>query len=481
MTKRLFLPFICLLAGLLSACTDDEQFTTSASARLLFSADTVRLDTIFSGVPSAAKSLWAFNQASDGVRIKSVSQQNGAASGFRVNVDGIYLSPASNYTATDLEVRHRDSLRVFIELTAPTQDATEPQLTEDELVFTLESGVEQKVNLRAFAWDAVELRDLHVDDDYTLDGGGRPVLVRGGISVDSVATLTIAPGQTIYFDQTAGIHVYGTLKAMGTPTAPIVMRGSRLDHMFDYLPYDRVPGQWQGILLYGSSYDNELSYTDIHSTYSGVVADSSDVAREKLHLFASTIHNCQGYGLWATNCNVRLENSQLSNVLNDCLRLDGGVATVNGTTLAQFYPFDGNRGVALRFNVGQGLNFDMKNSLVTGYADDQMMGDPGTDSTLTFSYHFANTVLRTPAVTTADSVYFNDVVFEDIEDTTSTGIKHFLNIDTDNLIYDFRLSEKSAAIGVASPQTSLPTDRDGNARVTEKPAAGAYERIKSEE
>ena len=29
----------------------------------------------------------------------------------------------------------------------------------------------------------------------------------------------------------------------------IVLRGDRLDNMFDYLPYDYVSGQWQGVRI----------------------------------------------------------------------------------------------------------------------------------------------------------------------------------------------------------------------------------------
>lgn len=53
------------------------------------------------------------------------------------------------------------------------------------------------------------------------------------------------------------------------------MRGDRTDRMFDYLPYDRVSGQWQGIHLYSSSTQNSISYADIHSTMDGIVCDSA--------------------------------------------------------------------------------------------------------------------------------------------------------------------------------------------------------------
>ena len=99
------------------------------------------------------------------------------------------------------------------------------------------------------------------------------------------------------------------------PTAPesnVVMRGDRTDRMFDYLPYDMVSGQWKGIRFHSSSYENSINYTDIHSTFDGVVCDSSDLSRVKLQLYNSTVHNCQGYGVKAENCVLDIRNSQIS-------------------------------------------------------------------------------------------------------------------------------------------------------------------------
>ena len=98
----------------------------------------------------------------------------------------------------------------------------------------------------------------------------KPVVVYGGIVVDSLATLTLAEGLNLYFHGDAGITVYGTLKSLGSQSNPVVLRGDRLDHMFDYLPYDRVSGQWQGIKFTASSFDNILQHTDIHSTYNAI-------------------------------------------------------------------------------------------------------------------------------------------------------------------------------------------------------------------
>ena len=114
----------------------------------------------------------------------------------------------------------------------------------------------------------------------------------------------------------------------------------------------------------------------------------------------------------------------------------------------------------------------MTNSLITGYADDVMVGDK-TDST-DFNYAFDHCIIRTPKLETKDSVCFTHVVFEDPKDTVKTGEKHFVKINAGKLRYDFRLRKISPAIGVADKATALPTDRLGRRR-DDNPDIGCYE------
>lgn len=475
---KLFRYLLCLslLAALLVACSDEDSFSNESGLRLTFSQDTVNIDTVFANVPSSTRSFWAYNRSGKGIRLSSVRLERGNQAGFRVNVDGVYLGQGSGYQAQDIEVRIKDSIRVFVEVTA-TRGEQEPSLIEDNLVFTQENGTEQKVNLRAFSWDATLRRNLRIARDTTITAA-TPLVVFGSLRVDSGATLTVAPGSTIYFHGDAGLDVYGRLRLLGEADNEITLRGDRLDRMFPYLPYDYVTGQWQGVRIHSSSYDNEIRYTDIHSTFTGIEIDSADVSRQKLTMDASTVHNCQGYGIVSHNSRITLRNCQITNTLNDCLFVDGGSAELNQCTLAQFYPFDGNRGVALRFSAERHPleAFTCLNTLVTGYADDEMMGSPA-DSTLAFNYQFEDCILRTPRVETADSVHFTRVSYEDVKDTTQTATKHFLKIDTDNLRYDFRLDSVSIAIDKANPATALPTDRLGIRR-DDKPDIGAYEYVK---
>ena len=468
---------VVVLLGLLSSCNDDDSFTLSSSHVLTFSVDTVDIDTVFSNVPTVTRSFWVYNHSGDGLRCQSVRLANGGSTGFRVNVDGQYLGQSSNYAASHIEVRNKDSIRVFVELTSPENGQLSPQLCQDDLIFTLESGVEQKVNLRAYTWDAMKYTNVHITRDSLIGFHQKPIIIYGGVEVDSGATLTIAPGTTLYFHNDAGMSIHGTLKSLGESGHEVVLRGDRIDNMFDYLPYDRVPGQWQGIRFHGSSYDNQLTYTDIHSAYDGVVADSSDVERQKLTIAHSTIHNCQGYGMHAKHAKLTLLNCQITNTLYDCVRIDGGDVTINHCTLAQFYPFDARRGAALQFSsiLSPLLNLTVSNTLVTGYADNVVMREAG-DSAMAFHYLFDHCVLRTPKLTTLDSVNFVNVLFEDVTDTTHWGAKHFANIDTENLIYDFGLDSVSLAIGKANTHTALPLDRKGRKRDA-TPDIGAFEWI----
>lgn len=481
--KKYTIIIIAALMCIVSACSDDDSFSTSRGNTLTFSEDTVNLDTIFSRVPSSTRTFWVYNKSGNGIRCASVRLAKGNQTGFRVNVDGIYLGGSQGYQTNEIEVRDKDSIRVFVELTSPNNNQRGPQLLEDDLVFTLESGVEQRVNLRGYSWDANIYGMLEIHNDTTITPGDKPLVIQQGLKVDSGATLTVAAGTTIYFGQRAGLDVYGRLKTVGEAGKDVVFRGDRIDRMFDYLPYDRVPGQWQGVRFHDSSFENSFDFTDIHSAYNGVVCDSSSTERTKLQAYNTTIHNCQGYGLIATNCTLDLWNCQITNTLHDCLAVYGGNATLRHCTLAQFYPFDANRGAALRFaNAVNGNDcplhqFNVYNTLITGYADDVLMGDvkDGVEA----NYLFDHCIIRTPKPDTVSVEKFRHVVFENVEDTAAiTGEKHFRKIDADQQYYDFHLDSLSTAIDSAEvlPGIYSQTDRDGNRR-DDHPDIGAYEFI----
>lgn len=437
--RRTLLSLI-LFGGLLAACTDDDSFTTSQSSLLTFSVDTVKMDTVFSTVGSSTYTFWVFNHSGDGIRLSSVRLKNGNQTGFRVNVDGSYLDNTAGSVVTDLEVRSGDSLRVFVELTAPETKQAEAQLIEDDLVFTCESGVAQRVVLHCYAWDALKVTDLTISNDTVLESS-KPVIVYGrGITVDSGAVLTLRNTKLFFHDQ-AGMTVKGTLKAEN-----VLMRGDRLDHMFDYLPYDRVSGQWQGISFTASSTHNELTDTEIRNAMTAVSVDSAalDSTAQRLTMTRCRVHNAKGHGVIAHNSYIGLYYCQLTNTLGDCLALYDGVADIDHCTLAQFYPFSAGRGAAFRFVGEDGLLLLCTNTIVTGYDADVVMGDC-SDTTKIFWYQFEDCLLRTPAVE-GDTVSFKRIQWETPSDSIQ-GKQHFVKIDEENLDYDFHLDSLSTAHG----------------------------------
>lgn len=456
------------------ASCNEEEYSTSKSDLLLFSTDTIRMDTVFSNIPTPTKDLWIYNKTNKNLRLSSIKQERGNQSGFRVNVDGIYLGPTTGYQTNEIEIKKGDSVRVFVELTAVANGLGKPNKMEDNIYFTLESGAVQKVNLNAFAWDALILDSTIIKTDISWNGN-KPIVIYGSLKVDSLATLTLEAGTTVYFRDEAKLEVYGKLLSKGEPGNEVVLRGYRLDNMFDYLPYDRVSGQWSGVHFHESSYNNEIHYTDLHSAYTGIEIDSCDVNKPTLLISESTVHNCQGYGIVAHNSWVEINNCQITNTLKDCFYTDGGKTNINNSTIAQFYPYDSNRGMALHFTTEKGdMEILCRNSLVTGYADDVINGNQ-TDSLKIFDFIFESCILRTPKINTADSLRFTNVLFESPKDTVFGGKKHFKNIDIKNLIYDFQLDSISPAIDKGNPLTASPIDRNGVLR-DDKPDIGAFER-----
>ena len=232
---------------------------------------------------------------------------------------------------SNVEIRKNDSIRVFVELTSPVNAEEGPQEIEDDLVFLLESGVEQKVNLNAYSWNATLLRNVEISNDSTINGTERPIVIYGGLKVDSLATLRITPGTTLYFHSDAGIDVYGTLIAEGSAESNIVLRGDRTDWMFDYLeeasaPVRKAPAGRISVLYAGSlprkknaflytlaenehSYDLELCGRGLNAAeikascvhYHGFVSDVKLIENDKFNYGlvwdGASLDECEGpYG-----------------------------------------------------------------------------------------------------------------------------------------------------------------------------------------
>ena len=436
--------FYFLLMAICVACENDDSFSASTGLQLSFSVDTLKMDTLFSKTPSSTYAFWVHNRNDKGLLLSTVRLKRGNQTGFRVNVDGVYLDNSNGSLTSNVEIRRNDSILVFVELTAELTHQLDPMLVEDDLLFNLESGLEQKVNLRAWAWDAMKMYSPVIEKDTVIESG-QPVVIYGDMTVNEGVTLTLR-NTVLYFHDNSGMEVQGTLKAENC-----VIRGDRLDDMFDYLPYDRVSGQWNGLHFSRQSAGNQLKNTEIRNAVDAILLDSAalDDTQYRLEMDSCVVHNSVNSNIEAVNANLKLNHCQLSNAGGNCLKISGGIAEISYCTLAQFYPYSAQRGAALLFtNEYDGhsipLRLTCEGSIVTGYGEDELTGMKADDET-SFAYSFSNCLLRTPEIN--DSEHFVGITWEKPDDETG-GKKHFVKIDEDNLIYDFHLVEDSKAQGL---------------------------------
>ena len=153
-----------ILTTFIVSCSDDDTFSVSYENCLTFETDTLTLDTCFSTIPTPHKKLMIYNKSNDGIRISDIRLENLNQTGYRVNVNGISLNDLNGFCVKDVEISKGDSLRIFVELTSKINNASEPVEVSDNLIFRLESGRIQKVNLNAWSWDATIL------DNYIIGG-----------------------------------------------------------------------------------------------------------------------------------------------------------------------------------------------------------------------------------------------------------------------------------------------------------------------
>lgn len=478
-----YLTAIMALAMSVCACNDDEEFTTDPAATISFSRDTVSFDTIFTKTISVTERFCVYNRGSKSVRLASVALASGGTSGFMINVDG-----QSGEVVRDVPISDGDSIFVFVKVKLDEQHSDRPVLNSDDIVFTLESGVESSVRVEASGQDCEAKQGYTLTRDTTLTSVGLPLVVFDSLVVAENATLTMEEGTTLYFHNGANLVVRGSLKVRGTKDNPVTFRGDRLDWMFSYLPYDRLNNQWGGIMFMPSSCGINIDYADIHSGSGGIECKQ---VKDLLTITNTVIHNMGGYGLRLEDCNATVANSQITNCKYDCVNIVGGNTQFYHCTIGQFYPWSANRGCGLAIYdfISSGEDGEdgdpvmhpieqsqFYNCFVTGYSKDEVYAFyKGDKEELNVNFH--NCVLLTDL---KDEKFFDSCV-TDHKDSLKYQQTNFRTFDTHAFIYDFRLDSLSTARGKGSTEYSrlYPTDMDGNPR-EDKPDAGCYQYVGGE-
>jgi hypothetical protein len=129
----------------LSSC---NKHVLLSKSNLTFSTDTLVFDTVFTTIGSTTKSFKIFNPDQRSLQIEEIELMGGAASVYRINVDG-----TPGVLHKDLLLEAKDSLFIFVEVTLAVNSTTNPLIIEDSVRFRT-NGKDQYVKLAAWGQDA---------------------------------------------------------------------------------------------------------------------------------------------------------------------------------------------------------------------------------------------------------------------------------------------------------------------------------------
>ena len=468
------------------ACKED-QVSDDPTLRLSFSTDTVAFDTVFTTMGSVTKQFIVYNRNTNAVVISRIWQD--AANEFKVNVDG-----ESDLSRTsDWMLRGHDSLIVFVKVYIDPTKQNSPVLVEDNLHFAV-NGKEQAVHFEAYGQDVHLIKSkgrLTVRDDYTFEAD-KPYLIYDTVAVRK--QMTFKPGARLYFHNNALLLAYGNVDARGTIDEPIILRGDRIDMLYDSVPYAFVSGMWSGVYLMDEKSAPAKTYTfdyvEILSANVGLYCFSEKSENlPQLRLTNSRIHNHAVYGLVVQRMDATVVNSEISNASAFCTYLSGGRHTFIHSTIAAYFnsttvriqpvPREDVAAVYInnvsKNNVPTDATF--RNCIVSGVRRNNLVVATPLpkyyEDTISYNYLKADTVQTVAAF---DNVYWQETDTVEVFRNTFYKYKEYI-------YYDFRLDSLSPARGIADPEIAkqYPYDRAGKLRVlytqtdTIKPDAGCYQ------
>lgn len=456
MKNTIFFFFVLLLLS----CRK-EKFTTNPALTLTASADTIRFDTVFTTSGSVTQAFKIFNLNKEGIRVSAIRLIGGAASPFKININGQPVPAVEN-----LEIASNDSIYVFVTVTVPPTTANRPFVVQDSIEITY-NGNKKLVQLEAYGQNAHFLRNGTITgtEVWTAD---LPYVLLGAFSIEKDAHLTIAEGCKIYAHADAPFLVAGTLTVKGKrwDSTRVLFSGDRIDEA-----YRDLPGSWPGIVFKALSHDNSLHYAIIKNAYQAIAVEASPAAN-KLGLYQTIIDNAYDAGLLATNSNITAENILISNC-GKAIVLRGGTYNFTHATVAGFStPYLPHKAPVLTVtNAGDNSSYDLnavfRNCIFWGESGGAVKEEVVINKTETGAFHLLFDGVQWPLTSNPDNAM--------VTVPAINVYPEFDSISTEKNFYDFHLKENAPARNSGVP-TSVSLDLDGNPRPATAPDLGAYQK-----
>lgn len=485
MRTFIFLLFIGFAISM-SSCREDFEFERSTGG-LTFSKDTVYCDTVFTNISSSTYSLKVYNKSNKDIKIPTIRLAR-PDSKYRITVDGMTGENQNNRTFRDVELLAKDSMYIFIEVTADVASSNPTDfLYTDQILFD-EGSNQQKVELVTLIQDAYFLYPKRFSDGttetLTIEGieepiygffldendpvngneylwkNDKPYVIYGYAAVPNAKTLEIEPGARIHFHADSGLIVGNgaTLKAKGTLEDKIIFEGDRLEPGFS-----NVAGQWETIWLTAGSTANEIEHVIIKNAVVGLNIDSND--GNFMPIKNTEIYNSSLIGLYAKTAKIQGENVVINNA---------GIASlycgIGGNYEFKHCTFNNNwsssRQVAVWLNnyykdidgntQTEALNqADFKNCIIYGSNTNELLLDPNSGAA--FNTSFSKCVIKFG--TTSNALY--SFIYNNPEIKRSEN-PNFLDVSNNKLNIG---GDNSSAKGFGD-NIGVPFDILGNERVS---------------
>jgi hypothetical protein len=470
--KLTYILILILAVGYLFSC-EDEKYLSSSDVKLRFSVDTVMFDTVFTTIGSTTQHLKIYNPYAQKVLISSVKLAKGETSNFRLNINGVSSNEVQN-----LEIAPFDSLYIFVEVTIDPSGQNLPLVVKDSIVFMTNSN-RQDVDLVAWGQDFILIKQQKLKN--TTWTNKKPYLVYNYAFVDSNATLTIEPGTKIYFHKDAGLYIKGRVLAKGTVENPIVFQGDRLENI-----YANVPDQWNQILLYSGSMNNEFSNVEIKNANIGLqVGNIEDEGFATVKLNNAKIQNMAYAGIFAMKSEITADNCLITNCgFYAVALLVGGSYEFNHSTIANYWGTFGLKARAtpslqiqnyLKINkdkpayIGDLSKANFGNCIITGNAIDGNELLLSQNPAALFNYKFDRCILQVADTFKTNNVDHYVSILKGVDPKFVDPYKK-LNFELDTL-------SPAKDTGKLTIGRLVPNDLKGRDRLIDKgPDLGALER-----
>lgn len=471
---KILLPL--LLLKFFIAC-EKQEFNTSGNATLLFSEDTVLFDTVFTTIGSATKRFTVKNPYNERLNISSIYLAGGENSQYRLNIDGYPGTRLDN-----IELREKDSLYIFVEVTIDPNDSNLPFVIKDSIIFSF-NNKQQDIDLISWGQDVNIINgEIIGTENWTAD---KPYLIYNSMLIDTNSVLTIDPGTVLHFHKNSRLYVAGTILAIGTFDSPIIFQGDRLEQ-----DYEDIPGQWDGIWLMAGSKDHILNFTEIKNAIIGIQVDTlANLSKPTLLLSNSRIENMTSAGIYAQGSTIEAYNNLISNCGQFAIALTlGGSYEFYHCTIANYWGYSTRTTPSVLLNnyyIDVNGNIQVRpmdkaffgNCIVYGNKESEVIIDKIDQGDLDFK--FDHTLIKVDNdFSTSDPVNFENILVNYDPDFIDPYHGEF-ELDTLSVAKDYG-KEEYGNLNPPYDFLNMKYDLNMNSRTTDNgPDLGAFERIEN--